>query len=110
MVRYQGAYANRVRRLYRPAKGEERSGQEKPTHAIAGEAEDASEWVTQRRRSWARLLRRIYEVDPLVCPRCGIELKIVGVITDPAVVDRILAHRREKQSESPFEARASPSG
>ena len=106
-------YANRVRRLYRPEVGEERSGQEKPTqqkptHAIAGEPEDVPEWVTQRRRSWARLLRRIYEVDPLVCPRCGEEMKVVAVITDPAVVDRILAHRREKQIESPFEARAPP--
>ena len=91
MVRYQGAYANRVRRLYRPKVGEpgvgmERGAQAKPTHAIAGEPEDASEWVTQRRRSWARLLRRIYEVDPLVCPRCGEEMKVVSVITDPVVV------------------------
>ena len=23
------------------------------------------------RRSWARLIRQVYEVDPLVCPRCG---------------------------------------
>jgi hypothetical protein len=87
----------------------EKAGQgEAPTRAPKGEAEDVPEWVTQRRRSWARLLRRIYEVDPLVCPRCGEEMKVVAVITDPVVVDRILAHRREKQLESPFEARAPP--
>lgn len=80
-----------------------------PTCVPAGEAEDVPERAAQRRRSWARLLRRIYEVDPLVCPRCGEDLKIVAVITDPAVVDRILTHRRARQLESPFESRAPPS-
>ena len=64
--------------------------------------------VKQRRRSWARLLRRIYEVDPLTCARCGDALKIVLVFPDPVVVDRILAHRKEKRIESPFEPRAPP--
>ena len=63
-------------------------------------------WLKRRRRSWARLLRRIYEVDPLRCP-CGGELTIVSVITDPVVVDRILLHRKNKGIESPF-ARAPP--
>jgi len=75
MVRYQGAYANRVRRLYRAQErtevGEQRGAGEEPRRASEPEADDVPEWVTQRRRSWARLLRRIYEVDPLVCPRCG---------------------------------------
>ena len=28
-----------------------------------------------RRHAWARLLARVYEVDPLVCPRCGARLQ-----------------------------------
>jgi hypothetical protein len=39
------------------------------------------------------LLRRIYEVDPLACPRCAAPMRIVAVITDPAVITRILVHR-----------------
>jgi hypothetical protein len=74
----------------------------------ADKEEDVPAWVKQRRRSWARLLRRIYEVDPLTCPRCGDALKIVSVITDRVVVDRILAHRKKKNLESPFAARAPP--
>jgi hypothetical protein len=31
----------------------------------------------------AELLRRIYEVDPLACPRCSAPMRIEGVITDP---------------------------
>jgi len=46
------------------------------------------------RRRWAELLRRIFEVDPLRCPHCGQEMRIVAFITVPAVIDRILAHLR----------------
>ena len=32
--------------------------------------------------SWARLIRRVYEVDPLLCPFCGAEMKILAFIVD----------------------------
>jgi hypothetical protein len=51
------------------------------------------------RRRWAELLRRVYGVDPLVCPRC--EMHVIGFITDPAVIDRILDHRRKRDPISP---------
>jgi len=35
-------------------------------------------------------LRRILEVDSLLCPKCGAQMRIVSVITEPAVVNRIL--------------------
>lgn len=41
----------------------------------------------------AELLRRIFEVDPLRCRQCQGLMRIVAVITDPAVITRILAHR-----------------
>jgi hypothetical protein len=66
--------------------GEETLRGEESAHVPEGEAEDVPESVAQHRGSWARLLRRIQEVDPLTCPRCGNELKVVAVITGPAVV------------------------
>ena len=36
------------------------------------------------------MLRKVLEVDPLLCPDCRVEMKIVSVITDPVVVDSIL--------------------
>ena len=33
------------------------------------------------RRRCANLIRRVYEVDPLVCPRCGSEMQVIGFIT-----------------------------
>jgi len=41
-------------------------------------------------RRWADRLRRIFEVDPLACIRCGGTMRIVACITDRAVLDRIL--------------------
>jgi hypothetical protein len=29
------------------------------------------------KQAWARLIKKIYEIDPLVCPKCGSEMKIV---------------------------------
>ena len=49
------------------------------------------------------MLRKVFEVDPLVCKRYGEEMVIVAWITRPDVVDRILRRRREKGFVSPFE-------
>jgi MOSC domain-containing protein len=50
---------------------------------------------------WAELLRRIFEVDPLTCPRCQGLMRIVAVITEPAVITRILAHRVRARDPTP---------
>jgi len=97
LVRYYGAYANRARRLYRAEKEEGgRGGREDPRDLD-------SDFAKARRRSWARLLRRILEVDPLLCPSCGAEMRVVAVITDPEVVDRILDHlaKRDPDARAP---------
>ena len=60
------------------------------------------------RASWARLLRRIFEVDPLLCAACGSEMKIVSVITEPDVIDAILSHLARTGGRDPFEGRAPP--
>lgn len=41
-------------------------------------------------KGWAELIRKVYEVDPLVCPRCGGRMRVVAFLTEPAVVDRIV--------------------
>ena len=44
------------------------------------------------RRGWAEMIRKVFEVDPLVCPQCGGQMRIISFITDYAVVDRIIHH------------------
>jgi len=46
----------------------------------------------QYRKDWARLIQKIYEVDPLTCPKCSVEMKIISVIEDPEIVKKILKH------------------
>ena len=48
--------------------------------------------VDERKRAWARLLAKVYEIDPLVCPKCGSVMKIIAVIQDPVEIRDILAH------------------
>ena len=49
------------------------------------------------------MLKKVFEVDPLVCKRCGEEMAIVAWITKTDVINRILGHRRENGGASPFE-------
>ncbi len=48
--------------------------------------------LSERKQAWAQLIARVYEVDPLVCPKCGWDMKVVAVIEDPAEIRRILRH------------------
>jgi hypothetical protein len=40
----------------------------------------------------AAMIRKVYEVDPMTCPKCGGAMKVVAFITEHAVVDRIIEH------------------
>jgi hypothetical protein len=46
--------------------------------------------ATRRRYRWAELLQRVFEIDALLCPRCGSTLRLIAAIEDPAVARRIL--------------------
>jgi len=76
LVRFYGAYANRVRASYRA----EDAGE-------SGQANDASPPRRTLSKRWAELIYRIYEVDPLTCSRCGARMKILAFIIDPKVPD-----------------------
>ncbi len=60
------------------------------------------DWTLRAARfRWAELLRRIFEVDPLTCSRCQGLMRIVAVITEPAVITWILAHRVRARDPTP---------
>jgi len=44
------------------------------------------------RKSWARLIQKIYEVDPLLCPKCQGQMKIISFIEETDVIKQILQH------------------
>ena len=43
-------------------------------------------------RTWAELMQRSFGFDVLACPRCAGRLKLVALIQDGAVIQRILRH------------------
>ena len=100
LQRYYGWYANRTRGIRRKAGPDEQP-------PVAVEAEAVPPALAQARRRWAELLRRIFEVDPLRCPRCGHAMRVVGFITQPPVIDRILTHLR-RHAPPARRARAPP--
>jgi len=46
----------------------------------------------QSRAAWARLIRKVYNANPLICSRCHSPMKVIAVITDPALVLKVLMH------------------
>ena len=41
---------------------------------------------------WARLLKRVFDIDLEHCAQCGGDVKIIAAIEEPAVIVRILTH------------------
>jgi hypothetical protein len=46
----------------------------------------------EHRKNWAKLIQKIYEVDPLTCPRCSGKMKIISIIEDEEIIKKILKH------------------
>jgi len=44
------------------------------------------------RKNWARLIQKIYEVDPLTCTKCQGKMRIIAFIEDKEVINKILKH------------------
>jgi hypothetical protein len=42
--------------------------------------------------TWARLIAKVYHVDPLVCTRCGRKMQMIAFLTDELSIRRILDH------------------
>jgi hypothetical protein len=80
-VRYYGLYANAHR-------GKVRKASVSPF--VLRMAEDDLKPVPSK--GWAEMIRKVYEIDPMVCPQCGGQMKVVAFITDYQAVDRIIDH------------------
>jgi hypothetical protein len=101
LVRYYGWYSNRSRGERIRAEGSESSCDTKAdeTDAVGQLDSDPStddlvdsEYLNAARSAWARLIKKVYEVDPLICPHCGGEMRFLAVIEEAPVIERILRH------------------
>jgi hypothetical protein len=51
--------------------------------------------------TWAQRLKRVFNIDIEVCGRCGGSVKVIACIEDQDIIDRILAHLRDKELTTP---------
>ena len=82
MVRYYGYYSNVTRGKLK------KEDQDGLIPCILEPDVSSKEY----RKNWARLIQKIYEVDPLTCPKCSGKMKIISVIEDEQVIEKILKH------------------
>jgi hypothetical protein len=85
-IRYYGFYSNKIR------------GIRGNTVVTAEQKVEISEDVPGSklaRSRWAAMIQKVYEINPLECPRCGKEMRIISFIEkrdQPDVVKKILKH------------------
>jgi hypothetical protein len=74
---FYGEYSNRVRGCDHPAESQAQAGDEpKPRKRCPP--------------SWARLIAKVYQTDPLVCARCGQRMSLIAFVTDQVAIGKIL--------------------
>jgi hypothetical protein len=107
LVRYYGWYSNRMRGDRK--KQEER---EKRERADDNESTENSEIIDIRnckpkripQLMWRECIKKVWEVDPLTCPKCTGEMRIISFIYEKTVIKKILIHLgvyEEKNQRAP---------
>jgi len=81
-VRYYGYYSNKSRGMRKKACMDDAIPAAIPNEMSSKEF----------RQNWARLIQKVYEVDPLLCPKCQGTMKIISFIEDLDIIEKILRH------------------
>ena len=89
LVRYYGWYSNKMR-----GQRDKRAAEEAGAADNAVEVIDVAEHKPRRIPSpkWRELIKKVWEADPLLCPHCSREMRIVALIDDWEVIEKILRH------------------
>ena len=79
-IRYMGIYSARTRGAARNA------------FADTTDSSPTSIDKPKPSRTWAACMKQIFEFDPLLCPKCGGNMKIKSFITDNKEIHKITEH------------------
>jgi hypothetical protein len=97
LVRRYGIYSSRGRGTWkrRPSLASSAAegwyGRDTVTGITQGKAgEEVTVPERDRRKAWARLLAKVYEIDVFRCPKCGGRMSVIAVIRDPAEIHKII--------------------
>ncbi len=89
MVRYYGAYSNVSRGKRKKHKPEEETEINWKPEIIEIDPAPVSKELKKR---WSYFIRKVYESDPLTCPKCQGEMRIIAFIDQSDVIKKILQH------------------
>ena len=102
LIRYYGLYSSRSKGKARVDGSLDKFGfgMKRPDDPAAGASSEPVETISrqQAKSAWARMIQKVYEVDPLVCPRCGEKMRVLAAITDRQEIQRILEHLRRNKA------------
>lgn len=93
LTRYHGVFAPnhpyRERITQRPAKKNIKK------------AEEASEDECSNRykMTWAKRLKRVFDIEISICAHCGGNVRVIACIEDRSTIDKILEHVKKKELE-----------
>jgi len=109
LTRFHGVFApnSKYRALVTPAG----RGKRKKYHP----ADEADQTPAEKRAAmtWAKRLKRVFNIEIETCSKCGADVRIIASIEDPVVIEKILAHLENTASSAATallpDCRASPS-
>jgi hypothetical protein len=82
LVRYYGYYSNKSRGLRK----------KEDTDSKISTIVHSNITKKQFRKNWVRLVQKVYNVDPLLCPKCFDKMHIISFIEDHSTIKKILKH------------------
>ena len=93
LTRFHGVFApnSKYRALVTPAK----RGKGKKTRA-SDEVQYQTSAEKRASMTWAKRLKRVFNIEVETCSECGGDVRIIASIEDPVVIRTILAHLDEK--------------
>ena len=95
MIRYYGLYSNKMRGCARKGIGHSRSGGHLKTQFSEFKSLPPGSPPPPLKlpsRKWRDLIRQAWHVDPLLCPVCQNQMRVIAFIDHPEVVEKILRH------------------
>ena len=95
MVKYYGYYSNKSRGLRKKEEEMQKSDECNGSSEIDAEIINPMFSNMKRKKfnkSWARLIQKVYTVDPLKCPQCFGKMKIISFIEEESLIKKILKH------------------
>jgi hypothetical protein len=102
LVRYYGFYSNKKRGMRKKcarASEQNESDQNKTAATVLDVADHIPRKIPSKK--WRELIKKVWEVDPLICPDCGSEMKIIALIDDKETIETILRHLRLWENPAP---------